>query len=266
MANEKERRSGMEASGSAPERLKATDAVEAELKKEKEGQSQILDVTRRVFLVGTGTAAAGLVVGGVIGYGVAPEEVQVGSPEAPFPSLWIGRNPEACTGCKLCEIACSKEKEGKVWPAASRIRVCQYPPCVEFPVTCYLCGPDAECIKGCEIEALSWNPVTSRIDVDVEKCLRTAEDMGCIACNEACPGKTIFWHPVSQAPLVCDLCDGDVPCVQVCPTNALMVKGTNAAPAPPEEIARGLGRMYDLPLSRQEGVPEPPRRPRASEG
>ena len=175
--------------------------------------------TRRAFVVGAGAAAASLVVGGVIGHKLASGSESVDLASVPFPTLWIGRNPEACTGCKLCEIACSQVKEeGRIWPAASRIKVYQYPPCVEFPVACYQCGPDSKCIQGCEVDALSVNPENSTIDVDLDKCLRTKEGMSCVACNEACPGKTIFFHPQTSAPLFCDLCGGDPECLKVCPS------------------------------------------------
>ncbi len=232
MANEEEATSGMENSP---------------LKKgieEERGQ------TRRAFVLGAGAAAAGLVVGGVVG-GKLAGTGSIDMASVPYPSLWIGRNPEACTGCKLCEIACSQIKESKVWPAASRIQVHQYPPCVEFPVACYQCGPDSKCIQSCEVDALSINPEFSTIEVDVDKCLRTAENMRCIACAEACPGKTVFFHPATDAPLFCDLCGGEPACLEVCPSKAIMVRGASMAASPPDQIARSLGHMYDLPISRK---------------
>jgi Fe-S-cluster-containing hydrogenase component 2 len=165
--------------------------------------------------------------------------------------MWIGRNLQACTGCKLCEIACSKEKDGKIWPAASRIRVYQFPPCVEVPVACYLCGTDSECIKGCEVDALSMDPATSTIEVDTDICLRTAKGMDCVACAEACPGQAVTFHPETSVPLICDLCGGEPACLDVCPSKAIMPMGPNMAAASPGEIARGLAHMYDLPVSRQ---------------
>lgn len=231
MANDKETTSGTEDSG---------------LKKgigEEQGQ------TRRAFVIGAGAAAAGLVVGGVVGRNLGGTG-SVDMASVPYPSLWIGRNPEACTGCKLCEIACSQIKENKVWPAASRIRVYQYPPCVEFPVACYLCGPDSKCIQACEVDALTLNAKYSTIDVDLDKCLRTKDDMRCILCAEACPGNTVFFHPQTSAPLVCDLCDGEPACIEVCPSNAIMMRGASMGASPPAEIARSLGHMYDLPISR----------------
>jgi Fe-S-cluster-containing hydrogenase component 2 len=210
-------------------------------------------VTRRAFVVGTGATAAGLAVGGAVGYRMSESNGNAALDllAAPFPTLYIGRSPETCTGCKLCEIACSQEKEGVVWPAASRMWVLQYPPCIEFPVACYLCGPDAECIKGCaDVEALSWDTENSRIKLDEDKCLRTTSDMGCVACLNACPGDAIQFHPQTSAPLFCDLCDGRMPCVEACPTRAITVRGVSGSASSPEEIAKHVSHMYDLPMSR----------------
>ncbi len=250
MANENETTTSKEGSG---------------MKKEKQ-EITSEDLTRRAFMAGTGAAAAGLVVGGVVGYGVSPETELTSPAVAPWPTNWIGRNLEACTGCKLCEIACSIEKEGKIWPAASRMRVLQYPPCVEFPVACYLCGADALCISACGENALTLDPATSIILIDTGKCLRTRTDsknMDCVVCAEACPGDAVFFHPVTQEPLICDLCGGDPVCLAECPQKAIHVKGTSMSASRADEIGRALGHMYDLPASRRtpaSRMPPPPRR------
>lgn len=220
--------------------------LENQLEKE-EHQRQ---VTRREFLIASGVAIAGVVVGGFVGYGIGSDQVQVVQPTyAPYTDIWVGRELDQCTGCKRCEIACSQAHEGKNWPAASRIRVQQFPPCTEFPVACYQCGDDAECMQACEMNALSLNPDNSTIEVDTSKCLRTSEGMDCLACSEACPGSTIRYHPVTRQPLFCDLCGGDPACAKACPSHAIVVRGTHIAAASPEEIAQTISHMYDLPTS-----------------
>ncbi|CUX78145.1 hypothetical protein CHITON_1366 [Thermococcus chitonophagus] len=37
--------------------------------------------------------------------------------------IWILVTLDKCSGCRLCEIACSIEHEGMIWPEASRIRI-----------------------------------------------------------------------------------------------------------------------------------------------
>src|SRR5690242_17439626 len=96
-------------------------------------------ISRRGFLFGTGAGAAGLVVGGAAGSQVFPKE----TPKAAIviPTVWVGRSLADCTGCRLCQVACSQAKEnGKIWPAAARVTVPEYFPGGEFPVLCYQCG------------------------------------------------------------------------------------------------------------------------------
>ena len=54
---------------------------------------------------------------------------------------FIEINYELCTGCRLCEIACSLEKESGVTPEISRIKVYQFwPGPVDVPAICRLCS------------------------------------------------------------------------------------------------------------------------------
>src|SRR5690554_2439810 len=56
------------------------------------------------------------------------------------PVNYIGRNLTSCEGCRLCEMACSQfHEDDKIWPAASRVRVHEYYPGLEFPVLCNQC-------------------------------------------------------------------------------------------------------------------------------
>lgn len=224
------------------------------LNEEKEEELEKKDISRRTFLVAAGTAAAGLVVGGVVGYEVFPRAERAGLPSDLMPSAWLGRNLPDCTGCKLCEIACSLAKEGRVWPWASRIRVYQYPPSLEFPVSCYQCGTDAKCIHACPVGALSLSAENCTVEVDTSKCLRTTQHMDCRTCADACPGGTINHHPVTGAPLFCDMCGGDPACAKVCPSGTLRRNGVALAAAKPDDIARTLAHMYDLPISSKQST------------
>ena len=50
-------------------------------------------------------------------------------------------NYNICTGCRLCEIACSHTKEGVINPEASRIKVYQFwPGPIDIPAICRLCS------------------------------------------------------------------------------------------------------------------------------
>ena len=128
---------------------------------------------------------------------------------APKDLPWIPRDYLRCSGCRRCMIACSLHHEGKVWPAASRIRVFMLVPGVEIPHLCAQCD-DYPCVKSCPVDALAVSDKTSAVLVDKEKCI------SCGKCVDACPGQVPFMHPESKKALICDLCDGDPECVKTC--------------------------------------------------
>ena len=242
-----------------PER-KTPERKSTQNEKAQEEQPQ-QSVSRRGFLLGAGAGVAGLAVGGVAGSQVFPKQAQTTS--TPVPAAWIGRDFTACTGCKSCVIACSKAKEGKIWPAAARVTVEEYNPGVEFPVLCYQCADNAKCVEKCPAGALSVDPAkNATIVVDTNKCLRTAKNGDCTICRDECPGTAVTFHPVSKAPLICDLCGGDPACTKVCPVGpmkgALSNNGFRAAPAKPDAIAAALQQKYVMqPLPpKQANAPE----------
>ncbi|AEH24377.1 4Fe-4S dicluster domain-containing protein [Pyrococcus yayanosii] len=123
--------------------------------------------------------------------------------------IWILVTPERCSGCRLCEVACSLEHEGVIWPEASRIRIYELLPGVNVPHTCVQCQ-DYPCVKACNFDALSVDEKTGAVLVDEEKCTT------CGACVLACPGN-VPRIPVGKGSVViCDLCEGNPKCVEVC--------------------------------------------------
>lgn len=67
---------------------------------------------------------------------------------------------EKCTGCRLCELACSAVKTGKFNPRDSRIKVTLVD-IPEIPVptlldSCDYCFGDPVCVRFCLPEALTW--------------------------------------------------------------------------------------------------------------
>ena len=119
---------------------------------------------------------------------------------------------ENCTGCHLCELACSSGKEKKFVPSLSRIRVVTNG--LEGwsrPVVCLQCE-DAMCMKVCSVEAIyktetpQGDPLVS---VNKEKCI------DCLQCIIACPFGAIEY--VNESIISkCDLCGGAPKCVEFC--------------------------------------------------
>lgn len=150
-----------------------------------------------------------------------------------------------CTGCRLCEAACSLFHEGTIWPEASRIRVEQhYPGPLDIPVLCHRCF-ERYCAAACPTSALTYDAVAEVVRLDAEACVQ------CGACYTACPHTgAIVPHPRTNLPIQCDLCNGRPRCVEACPTGCLSwVEGSSFSPAhyvvkSPADIARSLALLY----------------------
>ena len=126
---------------------------------------------------------------------------------------FVSVDPSKCTGCGICELACSQEK-GESSPLQSRIRVVRMKPLFNFALACRSCE-DAKCVKACPEKALSQAEGTGIIMVSDKKC------KGCDWCVQACEHGGIEIHPESGLAVACDLCGGEPQCVEFCPEEAL---------------------------------------------
>jgi carbon-monoxide dehydrogenase iron sulfur subunit len=123
--------------------------------------------------------------------------------------------PELCTGCLQCELACSYENEGVFNPAKSRIKVFAFHEQGRFaPYTCTQCA-EAWCLHACPVEAIVYNPLTGSKDVLEDICV------GCKVCTIACPFGTVNYNHDTGKVIKCDLCGGDPECAKACPTQAI---------------------------------------------
>jgi len=124
-------------------------------------------------------------------------------------------NPEKCTGCLQCELACSFENEGLFNPSKSRIRVFTFHQEGRFvPYTCTQCA-EAWCQQACPVDAIALNKLTGAKEVNESSCV------GCKVCTISCPFGTINYNQDTGKVIKCDLCGGDPQCAQVCPTQAI---------------------------------------------
>lgn len=120
-----------------------------------------------------------------------------------------------CSGCRMCELACSFVKEKKIIPNVARINVvADFEKGLSTPVVCMQCE-DAPCLNICPTKALSRNLATGAIVVSAEKCI------GCKLCTTVCPYGAIVFVPEKKYVVKCDLCDGEPTCVKFCCTGAL---------------------------------------------
>jgi Fe-S-cluster-containing hydrogenase component 2 len=125
---------------------------------------------------------------------------------------------ERCTGCRVCEMICSLEKEGVFNPKKSRIKMFQErAKGLDVPSVCQLCDP-APCVNICPVDALKKDANGGTIVVDRETCIGEK----CLKCILECPYGAITWDSLSESLVCCDLCGGDPECVKFCEPRALM--------------------------------------------
>ena len=134
---------------------------------------------------------------------------------------FVSVDPSKCTGCGICEYACTLEKGEAVWnPIRSRIRVVRMTPLFNFALACRFCE-DAKCVTACPEDALVQSEKTGVLMVKENKCKR------CDSCIQACPHGDITLPTDTGNAITCDLCDGEPQCVEFCPEEALEVVSTD---------------------------------------
>ena len=146
-------------------------------------------------------------------------------------------NPERCTNCRLCELACSFRKTGEFNPTRSRIRVHAFPEeCTFVPLACFQCA-DTPCAKTCPSAALVREEGIVRYNRD--NCI------GCKMCMLACPFGVVTFEAATGEICKCDTCDGDPECVRFCTQGALAfeegrVSGTSKGEDLATRVVRAL--------------------------
>jgi carbon-monoxide dehydrogenase iron sulfur subunit len=143
-----------------------------------------------------------------------------------------------CTGCKLCEVVCSVNKDGAANPAAARITVVKWENiCVDTPMVCQQCDT-APCAAICPVGALSRDEVLGRTTIDYERCI------GCRFCVAVCPFGAMGFDVVARKVIKCDLCDGDPACVKFCEPQALQY--VDASTANMVKVRQAAEKLADL--------------------
>jgi carbon-monoxide dehydrogenase iron sulfur subunit len=122
---------------------------------------------------------------------------------------------EKCTGCRVCEMACSIKHAGVVNPLRSRIKVDKSEwEGIYVPVACQQCESPV-CLSVCPVNAISRDTNLNCIVIDYNRCI------GCRMCVNACPFGGMSTDPITEKIIKCDLCGGDPQCVRFCETKAV---------------------------------------------
>ena len=135
---------------------------------------------------------------------------------------FITVNIDKCTGCRLCELACSLKNSGECNPATAMIQVVGFDELFSVPMMCLQCESPC-CLNVCPTGAIVRDYATGTISVLKKKCI------GCKLCTMACPFGNISFSSVKRVAVKCDLCGGEPECVTFCPTKALEFKEADTA-------------------------------------
>ena len=131
-------------------------------------------------------------------------------------------DPERCTGCRYCEIACAFEHYGVLSPEKSHIHVFIDERKFQLEASnCQHCEEPA-CKAAC--------PEENAITKDESKGWTTINPMECVGCKScvfACPLSCPWFDEEHRVAAKCDFCDGDPVCVRYCSPQAIRV-GTRA--------------------------------------
>ena len=123
-------------------------------------------------------------------------------------------DPDKCSGCRTCEVACSLFHQGEVNSDKSRIRIVKWEEKgIDVPVVCQHCEVPV-CMENCPTGALRKGEETECVVYHPEACI------GCKLCVLTCPLGGIT-QGLDGAMLKCDLCGGEPQCAAFCITGAI---------------------------------------------
>ena len=129
---------------------------------------------------------------------------------------------DLCSGCGLCQLACSFQLLGGYNPHRALIQITHKSENLyHFPIVCSQCQ-NPYCANICPVKAIERNPETGALVIDHKKCI------GCGLCTQYCPTDMVTIDPELKKSVKCDLCNGDPSCVKACPTGALEIAFTNS--------------------------------------
>ncbi len=117
-----------------------------------------------------------------------------------------------CTGCKLCQLACSGWHERCFNPEKARINVEHDYNEKGIHIGIHFCNQCNKCIDTCPENAISSNG--KWILVDRNLCI------GCKTCSKTCPLDAVRYDSEGKS-VICDLCEGEPQCIDWCPKEVI---------------------------------------------
>jgi DMSO reductase iron-sulfur subunit len=138
-----------------------------------------------------------------------------------------------CIGCRSCEVACNEQNGNPAdirWRRIGEIEGGEYPDTLRHYLSmgCNHCV-DADCVRGCPVEAYTKDPVTGIVLHSADACI------GCQYCVWNCPYSVPQFNADRGVVGKCDMCHGrltdglEPACVNACPEAAIEIEIVNIA-------------------------------------
>ena len=153
-----------------------------------------------------------------------------------------------CIGCRSCEVACNEQNNNPadiLWRRIGELEAGSYPATQRHYLSmgCNHCL-DADCLKGCPVDAYTKDPVTGIVLHSADACI------GCSYCVWNCPYSVPQYNPERGVVGKCDMCKGrlddglEPACVNACPEGAIEI-----------ELVQMAGWRDDYALADSPGMP-----------
>ena len=157
---------------------------------------------------------------------------------------------DKCTGCRMCVMVCSLTKSNTFNPARSRISIVKWEEeGIMIPVMCQHCE-DPPCLPCCPVDAVKKDREgTEAVSISNQTCI------GCRMCMAVCPFGGPSFDSTEGKVVICDLCDGEPQCADICPTGALQyVRADRLAivrkHGAVERMAKAIGALLGVKYAR----------------
>ena len=126
-----------------------------------------------------------------------------------------------CTGCHMCELACSAWHEDAYRPSVARLFSEVNPTTAVMKGHTCLQTACAKCQEACPVDAIERHEIEVRaygLEPAKGYVLVVNEELcnNCGDCYTVCPYGVIHEHPDRKVAYKCDLCGGEPQCVAFC--------------------------------------------------
>lgn len=126
-------------------------------------------------------------------------------------------DPERCTGCRYCEIACSFKNFNTIDFEKCHLHITFDETTGRYESVYCLHCEEPVCAASCPKEAITKDEEMGWITINPLKCI------GCKTCTFSCPLSAPWFNDGNRISMKCNFCDGNPVCAMYCSPGALRV-------------------------------------------